>query len=651
MALPASWYDEAIGRVLAAADPAVSPCWGLQTSGVGLNERWLSLIRRHRIGVGVSLDGPADLHDRARVTSGGKGTHALALRAVRRLQDADLPFHVITVLTRPHLAQPDRLFDFHVETGIRRVCFNVEEIEGVNRTSSLDFPGVEQAFRAFLQRFLARWAASPGLLWVREIEEAIALIAGTGSPFVNEQAEPLAAPSIAVSGEVASFSPELLGLSSERHGTFGFGNLLGEPFAVIAARIRHSAVAAEIASGVAACRKECGYFPVCDGALRSTSSPNTAASMRRRPFVEVETALRVGVFLGKTEQTEPSGQGRHTKVGKMPEEPALERFQQVNRYRSVLREERTRAMLDDRHDIDGNTPIQLNFDATVISPGVGTGPLAVLRAARLGLGSSSVAAAVIKVSRDPTDSETNAWSLYRDWIAVMERELAFAIRQRADALASAVKPVPATVIELLGQLRAAVCADLLAVLRDEAPRGMEAWPIRLERCLDAVGGMPSSANDSASLALRIVDRWGRLAARDFEKEARRRYQVAVDEALKLPYLRVLERAYETWRKLQTDPNNIDSFPEVMKILTSFDARRDDIACGGPLLTPQFGPEGKFVDLNGRFAFLLGLDLPLGEDGDKAPQRHEWTEPEPHAGNDGAAVAPAQHQRSDTPPST
>lgn len=265
LALPASWYDEAIGRLLAAADPAVSPCWGLQTSGVGLDERWLSLIRRHRIGVGVSLDGPADLHDRARVTRGGKGTHALALRAVRRLQDVDLPFHVITVLTRPHLAQPDRLFDFYLETGIRRVCFNVEEIEGVNRTSSLDFPGVEQAFRAFLQRFLARWAASPGLLWVREIEEAIALIAGSGSPFVNEQAEPLAALSIAVSGEVASFSPELLGLSSERHGTFAFGNLLGEPFAVIAARIRHSAVAAEIASGVAACRAECGHFPVCGG--------------------------------------------------------------------------------------------------------------------------------------------------------------------------------------------------------------------------------------------------------------------------------------------------------------------------------------------------------------------------------------------------
>lgn len=265
LALRADWYDAAMSLIGSRTFPTVSPRWGLQTSGIGLDDAWLALLRRWNIGIGLSLDGPADLHDATRRTRGGKGTFGAAMRAVGRLREAEIPFHVITVLTRAHLGEADRLFDFYLEAGIRRVCFNVEEVEGAHRASSLAFAGVERAYRAFLERFLERWSACPDRIWVREFAEAIALLATDERDGFNEQTEPLAALSVAVDGGVSSFSPELLGLASDRHGSFVFGNLLEEPFAVIAERIRSSEIAREIASGVAACRASCSYFPLCGG--------------------------------------------------------------------------------------------------------------------------------------------------------------------------------------------------------------------------------------------------------------------------------------------------------------------------------------------------------------------------------------------------
>ena len=58
---------------------------GLQTNGVLLDEAKAEVFRRHRIRVGVSVDGlPAD-HDRHRLTAGGRGTSAAVARALELL--------------------------------------------------------------------------------------------------------------------------------------------------------------------------------------------------------------------------------------------------------------------------------------------------------------------------------------------------------------------------------------------------------------------------------------------------------------------------------------------------------------------------------------------------------------------------------------
>jgi uncharacterized protein len=56
-----------------------------QTNGVLLDEELLAVLLEHRIGVGVSLDGPPDAHDRHRRHRNGQASHSAVARALRLL--------------------------------------------------------------------------------------------------------------------------------------------------------------------------------------------------------------------------------------------------------------------------------------------------------------------------------------------------------------------------------------------------------------------------------------------------------------------------------------------------------------------------------------------------------------------------------------
>ena len=177
LTVPLAWYEDALALMAARRPAHVQLEHVFQTNGLLLNQDWARFFARSGTKVGLSIDGPADLNDAHRRTRRGHGTLDRVMRAVHLLQDQELPFHVITVLTEAALDHPDRLFDFYVGNDIKEVGFNIEEIEGVNTTSSLARHGMEAKFRQFIRRFFELVWAAPGQLKVRELESALA--AGT----------------------------------------------------------------------------------------------------------------------------------------------------------------------------------------------------------------------------------------------------------------------------------------------------------------------------------------------------------------------------------------------------------------------------------------------------------------------------------------
>ena len=68
--------------------------------------------RQNRIVVGISVDGPKDIHDARRRFRNGGGSHALAMREIEALQRNRVPFHCISVITADAMEQPVQMYRF-----------------------------------------------------------------------------------------------------------------------------------------------------------------------------------------------------------------------------------------------------------------------------------------------------------------------------------------------------------------------------------------------------------------------------------------------------------------------------------------------------------------------------------------------------------
>jgi uncharacterized protein len=70
----------------------------VQTNATRIDPAWVSVLRAHRVGVGVSLDGPQEVNDAARVDHRGRGSHEAVLRGIKALQEGGVPFGILSVV-------------------------------------------------------------------------------------------------------------------------------------------------------------------------------------------------------------------------------------------------------------------------------------------------------------------------------------------------------------------------------------------------------------------------------------------------------------------------------------------------------------------------------------------------------------------------
>jgi uncharacterized protein len=266
MVLPATFYEQATLVLERCNVSGLQVTQSLQTNATLVNDAWCDVIRRRGIQIGVSVDGPDFLNDRHRVTRKGGGTLERVLCGMQMLRDHEIFFDVITVLTSASLDYPDELFDFYVEHGVTSVAFNVEEIEGPHVKSSLSGSGIEPRFRRFYSRFMDLALGADPPMRVREFDSARNCIAYPQQPEARTQeCRPFAILNVDCEGNFSTYSPELLGLSSPRLGSFALGNVARDSLDSVLAMPRFLALDDEIRRGVERCRETCRYFPFCGG--------------------------------------------------------------------------------------------------------------------------------------------------------------------------------------------------------------------------------------------------------------------------------------------------------------------------------------------------------------------------------------------------
>ena len=84
----------------------------IQTNGTRLDDAWAAFFRRHRVLVGLSVDGPKRMHDAYRVDKGGAGTFDRVMRGYEVLRRHDVDVNVLCTLHMANAGHPLEVYRF-----------------------------------------------------------------------------------------------------------------------------------------------------------------------------------------------------------------------------------------------------------------------------------------------------------------------------------------------------------------------------------------------------------------------------------------------------------------------------------------------------------------------------------------------------------
>ena len=95
----------------------------IQTNGTLIDQNWASFFRDNGFLVGISIDGPADLHDRYRRDKGGAPTFDKVLRGISLLYRNNVEFNTMTTVNKTSEGRGQEVYSFLKSIGSRYMQF------------------------------------------------------------------------------------------------------------------------------------------------------------------------------------------------------------------------------------------------------------------------------------------------------------------------------------------------------------------------------------------------------------------------------------------------------------------------------------------------------------------------------------------------
>ena len=95
----------------------------IQTNGTLLDNEWGRFLAKGKWMVGLSLDGPKEIHDRYRIDTQGKGSHDAVMRGLDVLKRHRVEYNVLASVTPASTAAPLEVYHFLKLAGARFVQF------------------------------------------------------------------------------------------------------------------------------------------------------------------------------------------------------------------------------------------------------------------------------------------------------------------------------------------------------------------------------------------------------------------------------------------------------------------------------------------------------------------------------------------------
>ena len=132
----------------------------LQTNGTLVNERWCELFAANNFLVGLSLDGPEDIHDAFRLTKGGRPTFSRVMRTVELFRSGGVEYNTLSVVNRLSEGRGAEIYRFFRDTVRSRYMQFLPAVEHVVDVEGFHRPMIVSPEREGAR--LAEWSVTAG---------------------------------------------------------------------------------------------------------------------------------------------------------------------------------------------------------------------------------------------------------------------------------------------------------------------------------------------------------------------------------------------------------------------------------------------------------------------------------------------------------
>jgi uncharacterized protein len=106
------FYRKAVDLAEKYRRPGMTFLHTMQTNGTLLDDEWAAFFKEHNFLIGISIDGPRELHDVYRVDKGGAPTFDKVMRGLRLLQKHGVDYNVLTTVNRVNADHPLTVYRF-----------------------------------------------------------------------------------------------------------------------------------------------------------------------------------------------------------------------------------------------------------------------------------------------------------------------------------------------------------------------------------------------------------------------------------------------------------------------------------------------------------------------------------------------------------
>ncbi len=173
------FYQKAVSYQQAFRRPGQQIANMFQTNGTLIDESWCRFFRRWGMLVGISLDGPPEIHDRNRVYTDGRGSYSDVLRGLRLLQEHHVEHNVLVLVHNDNAHHAKEVYRFLRELGEEFFQFIPCVVTGLDRS----MPGAHAvdplAYGRFMCEVFDEWlSAGPTRVYDRTFNNFVLAAAG-----------------------------------------------------------------------------------------------------------------------------------------------------------------------------------------------------------------------------------------------------------------------------------------------------------------------------------------------------------------------------------------------------------------------------------------------------------------------------------------